>query len=155
MILLAHMIFGAAIGAAIKNIPLAIFLAFLSHYFLDLFPHIEYLQSTESSVKKIQSKNLEKFLPDMARVLTDFSLGTIAILIFSTNQPILYICAIIAITPDALTVVTLLFPNKILQMHHEFHTQKVHYLTKKKRFPVFWRIITQVVIVIISIAILR
>ncbi|MDO8530179.1 MAG: hypothetical protein Q7S10_02120 [bacterium] len=155
MILLAHMIFGAAIGSMTSNIPLALFGALASHYFLDLFPHIEYLHSTENSVKKMQSKDIKKFLPDMARVLVDFSLGILVIFIFSSGQPILYLCALVAIIPDALTVVTLLFPNKLLLFHHQFHTQKVHYLTKKKHFPVFWRIITQVIIVIISIAILR
>lgn len=156
MILLAHMLFGAAIGALVKNIPLAIAVALLSHYFLDLFPHVEYLKSTEESIKKIKGKHWKNYLPDMLKTLLDLALGVFAIFLFSSNHAvILYICAIVAIIPDGMTVVTLLFPNKILQIHHQMHTQKIHYLTKRKKFPLFWRISTQVIAIAISIMILQ
>src|SRR3989344_8710480 len=57
MILLAHMLLGAVVGYYTKNIYLAIMLALLCHYFLDLFPHIEY------DIKNIKEKKLEKITP--------------------------------------------------------------------------------------------
>ncbi|OGZ63183.1 MAG: hypothetical protein A3C58_00090 [Candidatus Staskawiczbacteria bacterium RIFCSPHIGHO2_02_FULL_34_10] len=149
MILLAHMLFGAAIGASIKNLPLAIILAFLGHYFLDLFPHVEY------DIENIKNKNWKKSLPDFSRVFLDFSIGIIIIFLFSKNQPIIYVCGFIALVPDGLTLISYVFPNKVSNLHDTIHTQHIHYLTKKKRFPIFWRILTQVLAVIVSIILLK
>ena len=68
MILLVHLLFGAAVGSSVKNLPIAIILAFLGHYFLDLFPHIEYpienirkkQKSQEHSSKKPAHHSSEK-----------------------------------------------------------------------------------------------
>ncbi len=155
MILLVHMLFGAAIGSAINNVPLALILALLGHYFLDLFPHIEYLESTEASIQKLKSGGLKKVLPDMLKVFLDFFGGIFIIFIFFGNQPIIYFCAIIAIVPDGLTVISKLFPNKLSTWHDHIHTKQIHYLTKQKKIPIFWKISTQVVAVIISIILLR
>ena len=154
MILLVHMLFGAAIGSVIHNISLAIILAFLSHYFLDLFPHIEYLKSTEDSIKKIRNEKWQKYLPDVLKIILDLCLGALLISIFSKNQPIIYLYAFISLVPDGLTIVTLLFPNKLLVKHHIFHTQKIHYL-KYKKISNFWRILTQVLAIIVSIILLK
>ncbi len=153
MILLVHMLFGAAIGASIYNISLAIILAFLGHYFLDIFPHIEYLKSTENSIKNLKTGGLKKNTKDITKVLLDFFLGILTIFILSNNQLIIYICAFIALIPDGLTVISNLLPNKILDLHDKFH-KKIHYLTKQKKFPIFWRITTQAIAVIISILLL-
>ncbi len=148
MILLAHMLFGAAIGASISNPFLAIMLAFLGHYFLDAFPHIEY------PINNIRNKNWKKAAPDILKVFIDFSLAVVIIFLFSKNQPIVYICAFIALIPDSLTIISDIFPNKVLALHDHIHTQKIHYLTKQKKFPIFWKISTQVATVIISITVL-
>ncbi len=149
MILLAHMLFGAAIGASVHNPYLAIVGAFLGHYFLDLFPHIEY------SIDNIRVKNWKKSVPDIVKVFLDFCLGVVIIFIFSKNTPIIYVSGFVAIIPDGLTVLSSLFPNKIMAAHDKIHTEKIHYLTKQKKFPLFWRIATQVVTVIICIMLLR
>ncbi len=148
MILLVHMLFGAAIGASINNISLAIMLAFLGHYFLDFFPHIEY------SINNIRDNNWKKSLSDFLKVFLDFSLGILTIFIFSNNQPLIYLGAFIALIPDGLTIISKLFPNKILALHDKIHGGKIHYLTKQKKFPIFWRIYTQVLTLIISIILL-
>src|SRR3989344_1574704 len=153
MILLAHMLFGAAIGSLATNPFIAVVLAFLSHYFLDLFPHIEYLTSTENSIRKLKTKHLEQYLPDVAKTLIDFCLGLVMVAIFSPH-PLSYLCALVAVIPDGLTIVTLLFPSPILEKHHIIHTQKIHYLTKKKHFPIFIRIMTQVIALLVSVMIL-
>ena len=143
MILLVHMLFGAAIGSTVNNFYLAVILAFLGHYFLDTFPHVEYLDSVESSIQK-------KSGHDVMKVLLDFLIGIFIIFLFSKNHPIIYICALIAIIPDGLTVISKLFPNKLSLLH-----DKIHYLTKQKNFPKFWKITMQVLAVIISIIFLK
>ena len=148
MILLVHMLFGAAIGAATKNPLLAIILAFLGHYFLDLFPHIEY------NIDNIKYTHWKKALPDFLKVFLDFLLGILIISIFSKNQPIIFLCGFVALIPDGMTIITSLFP-KFLRRHNIIHTKHIHYLTKQKKFPLFWRILTQVGAVVISIILLR
>ncbi len=154
MILLVHMLFGAAIGYTAKNIPLGIILAFFGHYFLDFFPHIEYLKSTEDSIKKIKNETWGKYLPDILKIALDFCLGIIIIFIFLKNQPIVYLYALVAIIPDGLTIITLLFPNKFLLWHHYIHTEKIHYF-KHKKVSNFWRILTQILAVVVSIILLE
>lgn len=147
MILLVHLLFGAAISSTVKNIPLAIILAFLSHYLLDLIPHIEYPK------ENIDKKQWTKALPDIFRVFVDFCLGILLIWMFSKNQPIIYICAFFAILPDGFTVLNYFTPNKILETHNKFH-QKIHFL-KHKKISNFWRFIFQLLIVAISIFLLK
>lgn len=155
MILLVHMLFGAAIGASIKVFPLAILLAFLGHYFLDLFPHIEYLDGVENSIQSLKSDAWSKKIKDILKAFLDFFLGIVLIFLFSKNQPIVYICALAAILPDGLTIVHSLFPKLGLAPHHHIHGTRIHYLTKQKKFPIFWKIATQVLVVIVSIGFLK
>jgi hypothetical protein len=146
MILLAHLLFGAAIGSSIKNIFLALILAFLGHYFLDLFPHIEY------NIENIKEKQWHKALPAFLRVLADFCIGVLLIFIFSNNQPIVYFCAFLSILPDVLSFLYIIWPSKILTVNYKLHT-KIHFL-KDKKISYFWRIFSQVLAIIISIIIL-
>ena len=148
MILLVHLLFAAAIGSVIKNIPLAIILAILSHYLLDILPHVEY------NIENIEKKQWEKSLPQFAKVLLDFCVGILLILIFSNNQPIVYLCAILAIAPDGLSVLNIMFENKFLQAHSRIHQGKIHFL-KHKKISNFWRILSQIVVVIISILLFK
>ena len=158
MVLLVHMLFGAAIGASVANIPLAILLAFLGHYFLDAFPHIEYLAGVENSIKGLVGNAWQKKRWMMLKVLLDFLLGVLLISIFShgslRHQLIIYLCGLVAIVPDGLTVLHSLFPTKISTWHHSIHSGKIHYLTKQKNFPKFWKVFTQAAAVIISVILL-
>jgi hypothetical protein len=141
------MLFGAAIGSIFKNPVLAIFLALSSHYFLDLFPHIEY------PIENIKNKQWRRSFWDLAKAIADFCLGIILIFIFSDNRPVIYICAFFAILPDGFTFLNYIFSNKILEMQYNLH-EKIHFL-KHKKIPVFWRFLSQVLAVIISIIILQ
>ncbi len=141
------MLFGAAIANMVSNTPLAILLALLSHYFLDLFPHIEY------NIPNIKQKNWPNSIPDFLKVTLDFSLGLLIIFIFSNNQPLIYLAACIAIIPDGLTIITSIFPT-FLATHHKIHTQDIHYLTKKKKISNFWRIYTQAMAIVASMIML-
>lgn len=148
MILIPHLLLGAAVASKIQYLPAALLMAFLSHYLLDLIPHIEY------SIDNIVKKQWQKSLPDILRVLLDFSFGILLILIFSDNQPITYIGAFVALIPDSLTIISSLFPNKVLSLHDYLHTQKVHFL-KYKKISTFWRILSQLLVIIISIILLK
>ena len=151
MILLVHMVFGAAAGyisyTVTNNLYFAIIIAFLSHYLLDIFPHIEY------SIENIRYNNWKNSLPDIIKVLIDFSLAVL-IIFWLRNNYLIYAFAFVSTIPDGLTVISRIFPNKILSIHDKIHTEKIHYLTKQKKFPIFWRILSQVIVVIISIIIL-
>ena len=156
MILLVHMIFGAAVGYKAYSLTNSIFIAglfaLLGHYFLDLFPHVEYLKSTEESVKKIKSKSPKEYLPDALKVFTDLSLGFILIFILK-DQSIIYFYAILGIIPDGFTVVNSLIYNNTLKKHQYFHGEIIHFL-KHKKISLFWRILTQTIATLISIYIL-
>ena len=147
MIWSAHLLLGDAIGSKIQNIPLALLLAFLSHYILDVIPHIEY------PIKNIENKKWGEIFPDILKIILDFCLGIFFIFIFSKNQPIVYLCAFMAILPDVITGLNHLFPNKIFALHDKFH-KKIHFL-KNKKIPVFWRIASQISVVIISIILIN
>lgn len=148
MILLVHILFGSAAGSLVKNIPIAIILAFLSHYFLDLFPHIEY------PIENITKNQWRKALPEILMVFLDFCIGIFLIFILSNPpQSIIYICAIAAIIPDGLAALNRVMPTKILTLHDKFH-EKIHFL-KNKKISIFWRIASQASIVIISIILLK
>ncbi len=152
MILLAHMMFGAALGYTVfnttHNIVLAVIAALLGHYFLDLFPHVEY------SVTHIKGKVWKKSFSDFVKVFFDFLLGLLLIFIFSKNDPKIYLYAFITLIPDGLTIISSIFPNPPMELHDEFHNKRVHFL-KYKKISNFWRILTQVLAVIISILLLR
>jgi hypothetical protein len=133
----------------VNNIPLAIILAFLSHYLLDLIPHYDY------HFDDVDRKNWRKMMPNIAKVTIDFCLGAILILLFSKNQPIIYVCAFFAALPDGFTVLNNLFPNKIMEFHRKFHIDKVHFLKDNKKISNFWRILSEAAVVIISIILLK
>lgn len=148
MILLVHLLFGAAIGSAVKNMPLAIILAFLGHYLLDFFPHAEY------SIEISKKTQWYAALLIVFKIILDFSLGILLILMFSKNQPIIYLCAFLAIVPDGLTLINKFVPNKIFEAHLRFHTNKIHFF-KNKKISIFWKIATQLTVVIISVVLLK
>ncbi|OGZ84101.1 MAG: hypothetical protein A2599_03815 [Candidatus Staskawiczbacteria bacterium RIFOXYD1_FULL_39_28] len=144
MILLVHMLVGALIGQKTSGLFLAIILAFLSHYFLDLFPHIEY------SIKNIKGGLWRKSILDFIKIFLDFLAGLILIFFLSKNYLINYACAFFAILPDGLTVLSYLMPNKILNRHDFFHRKQVHFL-KYKKISVFWRISYQAIVIISTV----
>ena len=148
MILLVHLLLGALIGQKISNPFLAIILAFLSHYFLDLFPHIEY------PIKNIKQKQWHKAMPDILRVILDFCSGISLIFLFSKNNPIIYVCAFFAILPDGFTFLGYFLNNKTLKLHNDFHGGKIHF-HKNKKISIFWRIFSQVAVAVICVILFK
>jgi hypothetical protein len=159
MILLVHMLFGALIGEKISNVVLAIILAYFGHYFLDLIPHIEY------EIENITEKKWKKALPQILLVGLDFFAGISLIVLFSKNYLIIYVCAFFAILPDGFSVLSLFLKHKILEKHSAFHQHKIHFLknnpplqnasAKQIKISNFWRIFTQVAVVVVCIILLK
>lgn len=141
------MLFGVAIGSLVNNVLLALILAFLSHYFLDLLPHIEY------PVDNIVNRNWKKSAPDFLKVFLDFILGILLIFLLSKKYLIFYVYAGLAILPDASSLINLIFENKTLENHAKLHQTKIHFL-KYKKISTFWRICSQVLVAIISVLLL-
>lgn len=141
------MLFGAAIGNIVANPFLAMFLALFSHYFLDFFPHEDY------SINNMRNKEWAKVLPDALKVAVDIVLGLLLVYLFSRSRTIIYLCGLIALLPDALTLVSSIFYHPILEKHQYIHTQKVHFL-KYKKIPLPVRIFTQIFFVVVSLSLL-
>ncbi|MBI2054192.1 MAG: hypothetical protein HYT36_02570 [Candidatus Staskawiczbacteria bacterium] len=157
MILTPHLVFGAAVGSLAKNPFLAVALAFLSHYVLDMIPHADY------SINNIRAKQWQKIMPDCLKVFADFSLGITLIFIFSGNQPIVYISAFFSILSDGFDLLSLFFKAGILTWHGKIHKEKVHSLSSENmakigksniKISLFWRILSQIAIIVISVAIM-
>lgn len=145
MILTPHLIIGAVIAAKISYWPLAIVLAFLSHYFLDFLPHAEYL------IKNIKAKRWKKSGPDFLKLMLDLIIGSIFVILIhqitGKNYLILFTAALSAILPDILTVLSWMFTNNIiLKKHFNLH-QKIHF-PRNKKLPCCWGILTQIAVII-------
>jgi len=141
------MLFGAVIGSLIKNPILAVILALFSHYFLDLFPHVDY------SVDNLKNKRWKKSLPDILKLSLDIFSSFLIIFLFSKNNLLIYICATTALIPDSMTLISKLFPNQLFSWHDYIHTQKIHFL-KYKKISNFWRVLTQLTAISLSILLL-
>jgi hypothetical protein len=150
MILLVHIIFGVAIASLSGNPYLAVLLALLSHYFLDLFPHVEYPIDNLKNIKN----NFKRAFPELLYLILDFTLGILFVFAFTDRSLIFFFCALVSIIPDSLTVLSVIVPNKILEIHDIFHRKYIHFL-RDKSIPNFWRISTQILIVLISVYILK
>ncbi len=154
MVLTPHLLVGAAIVAKIKflPLPLTLLLAFLSHYFLDSLPHSAY------SIKNIQRKNWSKSLPDFLKVFLDIFLGFLLIFIFSKNFFLAGIGGFLAILPDGLIFLGLIFPNKLLKLYDSLK-RKIHFPENQecenKKIPLFWGILSQVLVMLLAIYFLR
>jgi hypothetical protein len=125
MILLTHLLAGAVIGTKIKLLWVAIVLSLMSHYLLDSIPHSEY------NIKNIEEKLWKKSYIDFIKVFTDFALGISIIFLLSDNSPLVYICALVALIPDGLALLSRIFKFEILKWHDHFHHDQVHKLKNK------------------------
>ncbi len=162
MILSLHLLVGAVIAVKFEFLPLVILFAFLSHYLLDFIPHWEY------SIENIKKRNWKKSGLDFLKLTLDLGVGSILIMFIHhltrVNYFILFTAAFFAILPDILTALNWLCPNnKVLKYHFNFH-HKIHFPKDPapeqvrygagKKILLFWRIFSQVLIVIIVIALL-
>lgn len=141
--LACHIIAGAVIASKINSVPVALTIAFFSHYLLDMVPHWEY------SLQDLKEKNRGKFFPKISKLITDIIIGFSLVFFFFPHQPIIFIGSLFGILPDILTFVYWLFPSKIMTIYHNLHS-KTHFW-KTKKIPVILGISTQVALILVSI----
>lgn len=154
MILSVHMIFGAALGAIVKNPIMAILAALISHYCLDFIPHRDY------SIKNLEEKNWKKAISDILKIILDLATGLTVIFLLARDRPVIYVSALAALIPDGLTLLKYLYPIAIFSSHDDFH-QKIQFLTTNLpqqqtdvlhgKISLSWRIAIQLALIIISI----
>ncbi len=163
MILTPHILAGAAIATNISNPFLGLILAFLSHYFLDFIPHREY------SIKNIKKRQWQKSFFDSLKIALDIFLGILIILFLTKKLFLAFTGSFFALLPDGFTLLFLIFPeNKFLKKHYFFHSKKVHFFkdetnnftntnsnSNNKKIPLIWRILSQILTIIISILLIQ
>jgi len=130
MILLVHLFVGAVIAAKVGLFALAVFLAFLSHYFLDSLPHAEY---PIDNIKKRRWKNSR---PDIIKLTLDGTIGLLLVLVVccftGASCLFVFIAAFFSILPDILVASKWMFPgNNLLEKHFIIH-HKIHFPENKK-----------------------
>lgn len=145
MILVCHLLFGAALVSKVKILPLAFLLAAFSHYFLDFLPHKTY------GTKNIFEANWRETKLEWPKVGLDLIIGVFLIFLLAPKFQLAFWGGILAIFPDFLIFLFLLFPkNRILRFHSFFHDDIAHFLNKKK-IPFSGRIFSQAAILILAI----
>jgi hypothetical protein len=146
MILTCHLLVGAAIASQIQFVPLALILAFLSHYFLDLLPQIDY------SITNIKAGRWHKSSADFLKVFLDISFGLLLILLFSERTPLIFAGALLAIVPDGITLLAVFFNKNILiKIHQKFH-KMLNSIGETKKIPLLGKILSQVLVILIAIS---
>lgn len=157
MTLTAHAIVGASVAQLFPNHPVLAFSAgFVSHFLLDAVPHKDYRLA---SFKKNEHDRLKdsfaydkKFIFDLVKIATDFSLGFIFVyLIYSFQIKTSLLVTTLAgatgaVLPDALQFVYFNFRHEPLTTLQKFHIK-----IQKKIGSTKWGIISQFVIVLIFV----
>lgn len=138
MILFVHILAGGLIASVVKPLFLALILALMSHYFLDLIPHWQY------SIENIKAKNWRQAKKEFLCVFLDGFSASVLIFFLSENIILSFAGAFFACLPDGLHLLYRIFPNsRLLAKHHSFH-KIVNYANKNT--PAFWGILTQTII---------
>ena len=145
MILTCHLVIGALIASKVQSVPLVLSLAFLSHYFLDLLPQIEY------KVDKIRAKQWSKSFSDFSKVFLDIAVGLLLILLFSKNTVLIFVAAFVAIVPDGFTLLYIIFDkNKLLNKHRKFH-KAINLVGENEKIPLWGKFLCQALVVFIAV----
>ena len=144
MILFIHILIVAAIVVLIKPLSLALIFVFFSHYLLDALPHCEY------RIEFIKNKTWNRSLKDFSKIFLDIAIGYIILFSLSKDSPKILIAAFIAIIPDGIAFLHIVFGGKIIYLLQKLH-QKTHF--PKRAFSV-WKIILPLTAVILSLAVL-
>lgn len=154
MILTSHILAGAVIGSQFSS-PITVFiLSFLSHYFLEIFPHYEY-EPEDSELKKKNSQLNKKFLFALTKVCLDFSFGMILSLYLVWGKPYLsmsFIGGLAAVLPDGLLFLYWWNTNNNFLKFFALPHRALHFL--KKRVPAWLGLTIEIIITIFLIILL-
>jgi hypothetical protein len=152
MVLFIHIFIGAVIAAKITYLPLALILALLSHYILDLIPHTEY------PIKHIKEMGLKGVRSDILSIMLDLLLGLILILtvhfLVNVDYIRVFFVSFFALLPDCFTFMKYIFPkNRLLKGNFWLLHYKSHFLNRKK-IPFWGKIIFQILVLLVGFAVL-
>lgn len=153
MLLTPHTFVGVAIASAVQNPILAFILAFISHFLGDKIPHWDFYSNTK------REDRIKGWRP--LAVMGDLAVGVAVGVAFTSyyfwglNDPNLafraFICGIASVLPDALSSITIIGDkeNKFLK--------SLNTIQSKMQFqaPLPWGIITQVIIILVSLYFIR
>lgn len=142
MIATPHILTGALIASKVHNLPLALILAFASHYLLDSLPHWEY------KLKDMNRGKWKEGWKDLLVVFLDAMVGTIFVYLLSDNFFIAIIGSFLAGLPDLIMIVNIKLKSKILSYTEIFHSG-VHFL--KNKIPKIWGKIVEATVTAIVI----
>ena len=132
-------------AARFQNPILGIFLAFLSHYLLDIPPHKEY------SVANIKGRRWKQSYFDFIKVFLDISSAFAVIYFLIAPSPMVYLGAFAAIIPDSLTLAHIIFPqNQLLSKHFSIHVW-LNEIGEKAKIPVSLRLFSQLAAAVLAI----
>lgn len=152
MILSAHFLVGAAIATKTQNPLLGFLLAYLSHYFFDLLPVWEY------DISALSNRQWRKSAGDFLKIFFDILFGFLLVLFFSKNTLIGMLGGFLAMVPDGITLLFILFPKiNLLSLHQKIH-EKVNwfrYSEINKKIPAWGTILSQILIILAAILFLR
>ena len=140
MIIIPHMLVGAAIGVHSKSIGAAFLFGVISHYLIDFIPHWEYLDSLK--IKKTK---------EALKIFLDFLIACSLVLFLVWDYPekmiIIGFAIFGSLLPDFLIFIYINFKLKFLKTHQDIH-HKIHYFKDLS----FWQgLPTTLVVIIISI----
>jgi hypothetical protein len=142
MILTVHLLTGAALASKIQPTPLALLLALASHYFLDFLPHWDY------DVENLKAKKWSRVGPALLKISLDLLFGLLIILILAKNPILALTGGFLAVLPDGLVLLNIIFPNSFLNFLGNLH-RKIHFF-KYKNIPLFWGILSYFAIFLLS-----
>jgi hypothetical protein len=145
MLLTPHVLAGITIATKVQNPVLGLFLAFLSHYFLDAAPQTEY------SIENIVAKRWRKSLPDFLKVFAEVVFCLSIIFFVTEHSPFILLAAFLAVLPDGFTFAHHFLPqSKLLEKHQKLHCAINNFGENIKISP-FWGVLSQVLVVFISL----
>ena len=158
MIIIPHILVGAAIGAKIKHIGWIIVLALLSHTILDKIPHYDY---GYGEIKRFQAHKSYKILfIHFLKLTID---GLIGLLIISSIIWYKNIIKLEYLLPISIGILAAILPDIFLgscvllkkdsRKSMVFYRNIMHH-PKKRRKPTLFRIGTEILVSIIAILIL-
>ena len=77
--------------------------------------------------------------------------GFVVVYLLAGGNPIAYLGAFLAMTPDGLTLIYIVFPKNKPALKHFYYHNKVNEISEKRKFPVFWGIFCQLTIIAIAV----
>lgn len=134
MILVTHSLIGAVIGKNIDTPLIIVGVSFATHFLLDTIHHGEYLNSQS------------KFKDTAWKVALDLFVGAALLFLYvyssdftHTTTRNIILGSLASIFPDFVTLLSWIFPNKLLTRIHRFH-KWIHELNPRYKENIAWNL---------------